>query len=294
MTLLNCIEEARPAVLGIFLLRFSVAALMTASLNGVENPGRLIEGGATWESAIFFVYIFNGVMDVREDRINGSGRPIARGALSRGTAVRCSVAAAVLALVGAAGLGVLTLLAVIFVMAIGWQYSGPPLYLKRRPVGAPVACLLLGLATYSAGFLDQTGAWSGADIEVLVFALVMSGWMGLVGAPAKDLSDTRGDAAAGRRTLAVLWGEARVRALAAMCALALAGTFAWTAWDIVPSLRWPSAILAAGALAVAIAALTRFSKGEYARRRLLYRMFMVTQYAVHVAMALVLIRLLIQ
>jgi len=194
----------------------------------------------------------------------------------------------VLALLGAAGLGVPTLLAVIFVMAVGWQYSGAPLYLKRRPVGAPVACMLLGLATYGAGLLDQTDVWSSRDLEVLVFAFVMSGWMGLVGALAKDLSDTRGDAAAGRRTLAVLWGEANVRRLVAMDALALAGALAWTARENLPSLRWPSVILVVGALAVA--GLTRFSKGEYARRRLLYRMFMVTQYAVHVGMVAVLIR----
>lgn len=291
MTLMDCLEEARPIVLGIFLLRFMIAAIMAADISGKWNFGRLAGGAATWESAVFFVYLINGVMDVQEDRINRSGRPIARGALRRGTAANVAVAAAVLALGGAVALGMPVLLAVIALIAVGWQYSGPPLYLKRRPAGAPIACLMLGLATYMAGFLVQGGdIWSGRGLGLLAFAIVMSGWMGLVGAPAKDLPDMRGDAAAGRRTLAVLWGEANVGRFVAMCALALAGALVWTALEVAAPLLWPSMILMGGAVAVAVAGMTRFSQGDRVCRRLPYRVFMATQYAVHIAAIAVFVR----
>jgi 4-hydroxybenzoate polyprenyltransferase len=287
-TLMKCLEEARPAVLGIFLLRFIVATMVST---GRVSLAHTILGCVTWEAAILYVYLFNGVMDVREDRINQSGRPIARGVLPRETAARVSAGAMTVALTGAAALGPATLCVVIVAIAVGWQYSAAPLCLKRRPIGAPAACLVLGLTTYAASFFTQAGTtqpdrWP----EVLLFAFVMSAWMGLVGAPAKDLSDTRGDAAAGRRTLAVLRGETDTRRLVAMCALGLAAVFVCAAVVLAPALRWPSLILLAGALGVAAVSLTRLSQGGRSRQRLPYRVFMATQYAVHIGAVAVLIR----
>lgn len=62
----------------------------------------------------------------------------------------------------------------------------------------------------------------------MIAGIALSAWMGLVGALVKDLSDVRGDAIAGRKTWAVVFGAWRPARYAAVVALAvaLAGTAA--------------------------------------------------------------------
>jgi hypothetical protein len=58
-------------VLGIQLIRFSAGVAL-----GAQHSDRLLArnigaGAISWELAIFAVYLFNGVVDVQEDRVNG-------------------------------------------------------------------------------------------------------------------------------------------------------------------------------------------------------------------------------
>jgi 1,4-dihydroxy-2-naphthoate octaprenyltransferase len=99
--------------------------------------------------------------------------------------------------VGGIALGFPSAVATIAFLATGALYSGPPWYLKGRPVGATIAGGGLGLFTYIAGVGAGTTS-VGTAWGVLVVTMTL--WMALVGVPAKDLSDVAGDLSAGRRT----------------------------------------------------------------------------------------------
>jgi 4-hydroxybenzoate polyprenyltransferase len=282
------LKEARPCVLCIFLLRFAAGALLTDRATDPIDLVRLCASALVWVTAIFFAYLLNGVMDVREDRINGSGRPIARGALPRTFAAQICAAAVALSLAGGCLLGFRTALVVALVLVVGWLYSGPPAYLKRHTAGTAAGGGALGLLTYLAGLAASPRPAPTAGF--VVFGVTMSMWMAIVGAPAKDLSDIPGDAAAGRRTLAVMWGEERVRWLVMCTALLTAGGFSAMAWTAVPALRGPGAALTAGALGVVITSGTRLTRGSRTSRRRPYRAFMVGQYAAHICLLAAMVR----
>lgn len=279
----HCIIEARPSVLVIFLLRY----LASGALAHGAHPAlaRVIGGGFAWVVAIFAIYLFNGVMDIEEDRINGSGRPIARGALPAGIAARVAAGAAVVSLVTSVLLGAGLIWPVAAVLVTGFLYSGPPCFFKRQVPGTTAVCVSLGLLTYWAGVCASTAAgWRFPGVTWLVFVLTMSGWMGLVGAPAKDLGDVEGDRAAGRRTVPVILGERRARAVIAAAAVA-AGVAFWGAGVLLAtSLIVPAVVLSGGGVAVAVMSASPLSRGDRRRRRLPYRIFMITQFAVHLSL----------
>ena len=285
---LDCIKEARPSVLVIQFIRFTAGAALAIRITGHWVPLRAILGVLSWELAIVWTYLYNGVMDFQEDRVNGSRRPIASGMLTRSTAIRCAQGAAALSLVCAGLLGVPTTCAVLAMLLIGWQYSASPGRLKARPVGTAATGAALGFLAYLAGFLGQAGSsWRHPTAEALLFVLVMSAWMALVGTPAKDLPDAQGDAAAGRKTLVLLWGENATRRAMAAAAVTLAITFVVSAAVSTPALRWPAVTLAAGSLSIALAALSQISAGDRSRRRRPYRIFMITQYLVNICLLMV-------
>jgi 4-hydroxybenzoate polyprenyltransferase len=225
------------------------------------------------------------VLDIHEDRVNGSRRPIASGALAPSAAAKCAVGAAALSLACGGLLGWPTTCTVLVMLVIGWQYSAPPFTLKRGPAGTAVAAVALGLLGYLAGFLSQVGtAWVRPGPVPLIFVVTMSAWMAFVGAPAKDLPDIRGDAAAGRRSLPLIWGEAVTRHLLVIGAMTIAVAFSLAAVFGPPLLRWPAAALVIGATAITLASLSRLSTGDRSRRRLPYRIFMLTQYGVNICL----------
>jgi 4-hydroxybenzoate polyprenyltransferase len=278
------LQESRMPVQVIFVLRFlSVVAL--ASNLAVVLPTVLLAGTA-WSLATIGVYVFNGVMDVAEDRVNGSARPIARGALDLETA-KIGVFLAIglaFALGLAHGDGMLLLLLVVYV-GCGYAYSGPPFHGKRRGSSASLLVLGLGLLTYAAGW-ETSGHLH--PVPVVLLAVVMSLWMAGVGAFAKDLSDVAGDMAGGRRTPVIAWGETRTRLVVAVDALTIGTVYlvATAAW--APILLPSAMVVGVGAVAVAVlVAITRSSTLK-AHRRLPYRAFMVTQYAAHLAVFIVL------
>ncbi|MEW9534556.1 UbiA family prenyltransferase [Microbispora sp. NPDC049125] len=286
-----CLKEARPSVLGIFLLRFLAGSALAIRTGGDGHPVETALGALVWVSAIWSVYLFNGVMDVREDKINGSRRPIARGDLDPDVALVYVLCGAAVSLTGALLLRGPTIWLVAAVLALGYLYSGPPYYLKRGSTGTAVVGGLAGLMSYLAGFTAATGGeWSERGSAALpLFAAGASLWMGLIGTATKDLPDVAGDAASGRRTLAVRHGDFAVRVGASVTALTLACTFIGLTVAAHLALMAPGLAMLAGAIAVAALSLTPLSKGDRSHRRRPYRAFMVTQYALHITALLPLV-----
>ncbi|MCB5906132.1 UbiA family prenyltransferase [Streptomyces pinistramenti] len=271
-----CWSEARPSVQLVFLLRFAVGAASAGQLP--QAPGRTVLGLASWWCAVACAYLLNGVTDIREDRANGSRRPIARGALPVRTAaaVTALLAGAALALGATAGVGTFGWVAAF--LLFGWAYSARPVQAKRSSVRCAVVVFGLGATSYAAGISTAGHGWTATGV---VFGCVMAAWMALVGSVVKDLGDADGDAVGGRRTIAVVHGLAAARALAVTCAalVGLAGTAVAARW--APIALAGTLPMAIGALWV-IAQVVRDARREHAvrgQRRGAYRAFMVTQYA---------------
>jgi 4-hydroxybenzoate polyprenyltransferase len=276
-TLRDCLLEARPVVQVVFFVRLLAGAALAAPwLHGVR-PETLLLGALSWGCAVMYVYLFNGAADVVEDRASHKDRPIARGDLPRVTALRwCRGFAAAAVLTGLL-IGPLFTLLTLAMLALGHAYSAPGIALKRHCLGAAAVAALGGALTFLAGHL--LGGGDLTDPDLLLLAAVMSAWMGGVGSVAKDFSDTRGDAAAGRRTLVLVVGERIARAVVAGCALCVSTSFTVAAWTWMPALRFPAVVMLAGSLCVAFLALKGQQGAQGSNPRTPYRAFMVTQYA---------------
>ena len=281
--LYRCFLEARPAVQGIFLLRFLAGASFASPLFAGGVSFSLLAGAALWICATLSVYIFNGVMDVEEDRINSSSRPVARGKLKVAHAAGVSGGLAALSVAGSFALGSTMVWSVVVLLALGWLYSGPPFYLKRWPSGLAAVAILAALITYNAGYVANG---DGGDVRSLfVFAAVTALWMGLVG-QTKDLSDVQGDRQAGRRSGPVVWGEDVARLVFSGVALSLGGGYILLAILSTPTLLTPAFVLASGAVLVAVITLGPWSRGDKPKHRRPYKAFMLTQYATNLAVIL--------
>ncbi|MFH8404373.1 UbiA family prenyltransferase [Streptomyces sp. NPDC018019] len=278
LSLVLCLIEARPSVQVIFLLRLSAAFLLAGPVTSV-TPAAFGLTAAAWACATTYVYLINGVHDAPEDRLNSNGRPISSGRLSPGRAKVIAWCLALTALLIAA-LGPVRHLTVLVAAQLlsGYAYSAPRIALKRRTSTAVLCILALGGLTFAAGW-SCAGGESRAGLPVLVFGTVMTLWMGAVGAMVKDLSDLAGDAAAGRRTVLVRWGERRARAICATNPLVLGVAYTAIAATAVPVLLPSALLLLCGALATAALTVTTSSSEPRSRSRLPYRAFMVTQYA---------------
>ncbi|MFD7729299.1 UbiA family prenyltransferase [Kitasatospora phosalacinea] len=276
------LQEARPAVLVVFLLRFGCGAALGAADRPEVDAGRLVSAGFAWAAAVLFSYLLNGCADVLEDRANGSLRPIARGALALPTARRVAGLLAVCAL-GAAWLaGPVVALAALGVLLLGAAYSLGPHPLKRRAFGAPLVGVTGGLLTYLAGAASVGGPVDGSgDAALPVLAACMALWMGGVGGLLKDLSDREGDELAGRRSAVTVLGERRVLALASGVAAAV-GT-AMVAGALLEPVLTGGAVAAVAGAAVVVTRCVRYAAdGSREERRRPYRAFMVTQHVLHV------------
>lgn len=278
----RCFLEARPAVQGIFLLRFLAGASFAGSLS-IGGAFALWGGAALWVCVTLSVYILNGVMDVEEDRINESSRPVAKGKLTVAQAASVAGGLAILSVVGGFALGDLMGWSVIIALTLGWLYSGPPFYLKRWPTGLAVVAILGGLITFNAGYAANGGG--GNHLSFFLFAVMMALWMGLVG-QTKDLSDVEGDKQAGRRSGPVVWGEGVARLFLSGVALCLGGGYVLAAALFAKSLLIPAFVLALGAVAVAAITLSPWSRGDKKRLRRPYQAFMLSQYSVNLAVVI--------
>src|ERR1041385_6445866 len=74
-----CVIEARPIVLLIYTLRFIVGCVLVDPMQQPPQSWRPVVAVLSWLLAIGSVYLFDGVADVLEDRLNRSSRPIASG-----------------------------------------------------------------------------------------------------------------------------------------------------------------------------------------------------------------------
>lgn len=279
-----CVVEARPLVLTIALLRFLTGVVLVLPVAADPRPLTILRGAAVWVLSIFAVYLFNGVTDMTEDRINGSGRPIARGDLEPKRAMTVAVAAACLAVLATVGLPAPMLWIVVANLALGYLYSGPPMPLKGSTGGTVAVLCLSGLLSYLGGYVVATeGAHVSAPGALIVFAAAATCWMVFVGMPAKDISDISGDAAAGRRTLGVRIGERVSRIVMVVAALALLAAFHVTVFLLGLPLVGVSLALTMGVTAVTVTGvILPASAGEGRRgRRRAYGAFMGTQHLVH-------------
>ncbi|WP_449061912.1 UbiA family prenyltransferase [Planomonospora algeriensis] len=273
-----CLAEARPSVQFNFLLRFLTGASLSSPAAGEGDPGRTAWGALTWTLAVFAVYLYNGVKDVCEDRLNGSRRPIARGELPPSVATAVAAGAAVASIVCSLALGPVNLGMVAFLLALGYLYSGPPFHFKRRTSGTVAIGLAASVLTYCAGAYAYAGELSGSP-SLIVFVLAASFWTALVGPPTKDLPDMDGDAAAGRVTFAVVYGERALRLATIGLSLALPAVVTGAVLLMDLPLRVPAAAMCLGGLAVALLCRGPIPPGP--RRRRPYAVFMVTQYVLH-------------
>ncbi|MFG2905903.1 UbiA family prenyltransferase [Kitasatospora sp. NPDC048286] len=273
-----CLVESRPVVQIVFLMRFLVGAVCGAVVGDDWSVGGVLLGGLAMTCAVMAAYLLNGVMDIAEDRANGSRRPIARGALRLRTA-----AAGVRFLSGAAL--VLSVFVpgefwfIVLSLFLGYAYSVPPLAAKRRTATSAAAVIAMGASSYLAGAVSAGGG--GISEGPLLFCGLLALWMGFVGAVTKDLGDIAGDREAGRRTIAVVYGERTARLFAAVSAIVL-GTA-----GLLLGLR--TELLLAGAVPLASGAgwvAVRCLWPDKAQARGPYRAFMVTQYVANAGLAL--------
>ncbi|MEW1751158.1 UbiA family prenyltransferase [Streptomyces angustmyceticus] len=268
-----------------FLLRFVTGTAFATQ--GDPRLPRILAGAAAWLCASVFAYLFNGVMDVDEDRRNHSERPIARAALPLRRAVAVTLTAALLALLLSALCGGLIGWVVAF-LALGWVYSAPPLAAKQASLPCAVVVFGLGWTSYAGG---AAAVGNGLTVPAVVFATAMAAWMALVGAVVKDFSDAEGDAGAGRRTLAA------TRGLHAARRLAIAGALAVGVGAPAAAGAWAPAVLP-GTLPLALGAgwvTVRCLRGRHTEhrdrhaRRDAYRAFMITQYTANLVMLVTLV-----
>lgn len=276
-----CFREARPVVQFVFLLRILAGASFAGPLLAA-NAGSLLAVAAFWICATWAVYLYNGVSDVEEDRTNGSGRPIASGELNVSDATNVAVGLGAFALVGTSLWKPDLTWSVALVLVMGWLYSAPPLSLKRRPAGLVAMGTIAALLTYYAGY---AAAGDGdKELSLFVFATLMALWMVLVG-QTKDLSDVEGDARGGRRSLPIVWGEAKARLAISGSAVAIGSAFIIANFILTGGLLVPAGVVLLGAVTVAATSLGPWSRGgSRAVRRRPYRAFMATQYLANIAM----------
>jgi len=280
----SCVLEARPTVQGIFMVRFLTGLALVAPI-AAQSPAHMVAAVLIWYAAILYVYLINGASDVVEDKVNNSRRPIARGLLSADEATVVARTCAVLSVVGAYYYdNRVLLMPVLAMIMLGHLYSVPPFAFKRWSGASAVTSGLGGLLTYDGGALAANGH---VTRTLMVVTVVMSLWMGMVGTQAKDLSDVNGDRAAGRQTFAVLRDERWVRLLLSGTAAAVATGFLIAADLTSTRLLVPAALLAIGAVALAAATLRGRHEDSRSRRRLPYRIFMISQYSAHLSVLVV-------
>jgi 4-hydroxybenzoate polyprenyltransferase len=199
------IREARGAVLLVYLLR-SIAGVFTGQeAVTLGHIGTAALACGTMCLSVMFVYILNGLTDLDVDRLNGSTRPLATGALTPVQARRALYVLVAAVLLSAMLLPLGVTLCNVLMLLLGYVYSG-----GRTPaklVGG------LGLAVAAAGsvlpYVSTGLAAHGALSSVsLLTAILLGLWVWTLGAT-KDLSDVVGDVGAGRSTLPATVGIVR-------------------------------------------------------------------------------------
>jgi 4-hydroxybenzoate polyprenyltransferase len=150
---------------------------------------------------------WNDICDAAADRVNRPGeRPIAAGAVTRGTADLVVFGGALTGLAAAGLVSGWQVAAGLAALAVMLGYS--PL-LKPRPVAGNLAVALV------AGLPPFYGALAVGRPGAGVVPWVLAAWIHLVREIVKDVEDEAGDRVAGRRTLPIVLGTRPAQVVAA-------------------------------------------------------------------------------
>lgn len=140
---------------------------------------------------------------------------------------------------------------------LAWVYSGPPLYLHRHGWGEVVGAWLVPGGTAMTGFILQTGTVQPV-IGLVILPLCFLQFAMLI---AVSLPDVVGDRAAGKRTLAVIFGPHRVvqwqrgAIIAALASLPLL---------MIGGVPWPVAVAPLAVAPIGIWLIVRLHTGAWA------------------------------
>ena len=163
------------------------------------------------------MYILNDVVDTDVDKANSKNRPIPSGLVSKEQAwsfILLTNGAAVGMLV--VTLDLATIILVVPMILIGILYSMPKkIALMNRFVLKSIAIALFYMLCSMLGITSSYGIDLAINNPIVpIHTMTMSGIMIFVGSIVNDLGDTKGDKAAGRRTIPiVLGGEKTIKML---------------------------------------------------------------------------------
>lgn len=146
--------------------------LFSGTVTNLGNVATALAVFAAFCLASGAAYLFNDVVDAESDRHNPrtAGRPVARGALSKRTALVAAGGVAVVAVAGTAALDVYTLLCLVGFVALQLAYS-----LKLKHV------LFLDVMAIAAGFvLRALAGLVSIDVGISEWLLLCTGLLALV------------------------------------------------------------------------------------------------------------------
>ena len=249
-TLSNWIAATRPKTLSAAITPVAMGCAIAHSGGGLRLQSAIaaLLGALGLQIACNFANdYFDGVQGADTAERLGPRRAVASGLISPRAMWRATwlvlavvVLPACLVLISTGGWVFAPLGAVSAVLVFG--YSGGPYALSRTGLGEPFAFLFFGPIAVAATVAAQTGEWTAiAALAGCAPGLLATALIGV-----NNLRDEPTDRSAGRRTLAVRFGPAPMRAL---YGAALAGVAAATiAAALMHERRWSLLALAAPAL----------------------------------------------
>ncbi len=163
------------------------------------------------------MYILNDLVDADADKANSKKRPIASGLVSKKQAwsfiiLTNGVAVGIMLIVK---LDLASIILVVPMILIGILYSAPKIALMNRFVLKNTAIAVFYMLCTMLGITSNYGIDLAINNPIVpIHTMAISGIMIFVGSIVNDLGDTKGDKAAGRRTIPiVLGGENTIKML---------------------------------------------------------------------------------
>jgi len=163
------------------------------------------------------MYILNDLVDADADKANSKKRPIASGLVSKKQAwsfiiLTNGVAVGIMLIVK---LDLASIILVVPMILIGILYSAPKIALMNRFVLKNMAIAVFYMLCTMLGITSNYGIDLAINNPIVpIHTMAISGIMIFVGSIVNDLGDSKGDKAAGRRTIPiVLGGENTIKML---------------------------------------------------------------------------------
>ena len=154
------------------------------------------------------MFILNDLVDADLDRANSKNRPISSGLVSKKQAWSFII----LTNGAAVGIAIVTLslaciILIVPMMLIGILYSAPKIALMNRFMLKNMAIALFYMLCTMLGITSNCGIDLAINNPIVpIHTMAMSGIMIFVGSIVNDLGDTKGDKAAGRHTIPIVFG----------------------------------------------------------------------------------------